>query len=159
MIAVYLYLYYNTMHSRNILILTSTVSAFSLPSLSLRRSVSNLFAPAVEARDSSSCPAVWNEVSKELTTLFLSDGQCNRDARVAIRLNFHDCGAWKTSLGATGGCDGSVVLNEEENARIENRGLQDISIKIKNLATKYEVSVAGKFSDITSTYNTLSNII
>ncbi|PVI05537.1 class II peroxidase [Periconia macrospinosa] len=98
----------------------------------------------VEARGSpsSSCPSVWNEISSELTTLFLSDGQCNDDARAAIRLNFHDCGAWEKSLGATAGCDGSIVLNAEENARTENRGLQAISIKIKNLATKYKVGVA-----------------
>ncbi|KAH9207641.1 heme peroxidase [Leptodontidium sp. 2 PMI_412] len=24
---------------------------------------------------------------------------------------FHDCGAWETSLGATGGCDGSLILS------------------------------------------------
>lgn len=35
---------------------------------------------------------MWNDISKELTSKFLTGGQCNPDARAAIRLIFHDCG-------------------------------------------------------------------
>ena len=38
------------------------------------------------------CPAVWSSISSTLTQKFLSGGQCNPDARAAIRAIFHDCG-------------------------------------------------------------------
>lgn len=50
--------------------------------------------------------------------------------------------AWNTAQGAKGGCDGSLVLNAEEGARAENKGLEKIAADIKALATKYSVSVA-----------------
>ncbi|KAL5377489.1 hypothetical protein DPSP01_009826 [Paraphaeosphaeria sporulosa] len=88
------------------------------------------------------CPAVWTSISKELTQKFLTGGQCNPDARAAIRLVFHDCGAWNKAQGAKGGCDGSLVLNAEEGSRAENKGLEKIAADIKAMATKYSVSVA-----------------
>jgi hypothetical protein len=39
-----------------------------------------------------SCPSVWSSISSDLTQKFLSGGQCNPDARAAIRAIFHDCG-------------------------------------------------------------------
>ncbi|KAF2139326.1 class II peroxidase [Aplosporella prunicola CBS 121167] len=81
-----------------------------------------------------SCPSVWNDVVSELNGLFVSGGQCNDDARAAIRLSFHDCFS-----GA--GCDGSLVLAQEY-TRSENAGLQDISLKVGDLANKYNVGVA-----------------
>src|SRR5687768_16545693 len=59
---------------------------------------------------------LWGKVSAELNTLFrTSNGQCNDDARAAIRLIFHDCGTWDKSQGLSGGCDGSLVLTVEMN--------------------------------------------
>jgi hypothetical protein len=45
---------------------------------------------------------VWNDISKELTQKFLSGGQCNQDARAAIRLIFHDCGGELHTLALDG---------------------------------------------------------
>jgi hypothetical protein len=89
------------------------------------------------------CPAAWTDVSHDLTSLFVgSDGQCTDDARSAVRAVFHDCGTWNTAQGNTGGCDGSVFLSAEENARIENRGLQSISATLTSLASQHGVGVA-----------------
>ncbi|KAK0119242.1 hypothetical protein ONS96_012303 [Cadophora gregata f. sp. sojae] len=63
--------------------------------------------------------------------------QCNDDARAAIRAAFHDCGTWDTAQGATGGCDGSLVVAGEAFNRPENNGLQDISNKMLALQAKY----------------------
>ncbi|KAF2996794.1 hypothetical protein E8E13_000467 [Curvularia kusanoi] len=90
---------------------------------------------------SGSCPAVWNQISGELTAKFLSNGQCTPAARAAIRAVFHDCGAWNTAQGAQGGCDGSLVLSDEVN-RAENNGLQEIGAYLKGLAKSYKVGVA-----------------
>jgi len=89
------------------------------------------------------CPAVWTQVSSDLTALFLqADGQCNDASRAAIRAAFHDCATWTSSQGNTGGCDGSVILSAEENARVENKGLQNISSTLYNLAKLRAVGVA-----------------
>ncbi|KAF2432346.1 heme peroxidase [Tothia fuscella] len=89
------------------------------------------------------CPAVWTQISQDLTKMFVgADGQCTDSARQAIRAVFHDCGTWNTAQGNTGGCDGSLILSPEENAKTENRGLQDISSKLQALATQRQVGVA-----------------
>jgi hypothetical protein len=71
-----------------------------------------------------------------------SDGQCNDAARAAVRATFHDCGTWSQAQGNSGGCDGSLILSAEENARPENKGLQAISATLQGLATQYKVGVA-----------------
>ncbi|KAK0123891.1 hypothetical protein ONS95_008884 [Cadophora gregata] len=89
------------------------------------------------------CPAVWTSIASDLTAMFLdtstNPSQCNDDARAAIREAFHDCGSWETSLGATGGCDGSLILSvgNDELGRGENNGLQDISGKLLALQNKW----------------------
>ena len=98
---------------------------------------------AVVSRAGAACPAVWTTISTDLSTLFLqSNGQCNDDARAAVRLAFHDCATWATAQGKTGGCDGSIVLSAVENARPENDGLQPISGKLAALASQNKVGVA-----------------
>ena len=95
------------------------------------------------AADAGACPPVWTQISKTLTTMFVqADGQCNHDARTAVRAAFHDCATWSQAQGQTGGCDGSLFLSAEENARVENRGLQDISAKLTGLARASGVGVA-----------------
>jgi len=46
--------------------------------------------PSLEARKDPECPAVWKNVVKDLTALFIdksvSPSQCNDDARAAIRV-------------------------------------------------------------------------
>lgn len=92
----------------------------------------------IPRQSTAACPAVWNDVASELSTLFLNttDNLCNDDARAAIRAAFHDCGAWNTTT--PGGCDGSLILTDEATARSENNGLQDISAKLLNLTQKYQ---------------------
>jgi hypothetical protein len=118
----------------NILMLASSAAAISLPNFP---DISQIFA----RQNTNKCPAVWTAVSAELTQTFLTNGQCNPVARSAIRAVFHDCGAWNTAQGATGGCDGSLILAGETNLR-ENNGLQDIAKYLFDTATKYQVGVA-----------------
>lgn len=107
------------------------------------RAISGLLparAAALSAR-SGTCPPIWNTITADLTAMFLSNGQCNDDARAAIREAFHDCGTWNKAQRSTGGCDGSLIL-AGETSRAENNGLQDISSKLLALARKRSVGVA-----------------
>jgi hypothetical protein len=98
-------------------------------------------APAAAA--AGGCPAVWTQVSQALTKIFVDgSGQCTDLARAAVRASFHDCGTWSSTQGMSGGCDGSLALSAEENARPANRGLQQISQTLQGLATQYKVGVA-----------------
>ncbi|KAJ4990785.1 peroxidase [Stagonosporopsis vannaccii] len=85
---------------------------------------------------------VWYDVSKELTGLFLqADGQCNDNARAAVRFGFHDAGSWdKTS--PNGGADGSLLMDFGEETRSENNGLQSVRQVLKNVQKKYKVGYA-----------------
>lgn len=84
----------------------------------------------------------WAYVSQELTTLFLGPtGRCNRYARAAIRLGFHDAGTWQEGLDF-GGADGSIVLAKAEMKRKDNNGLADIVKLMPEYARKYGVGVA-----------------
>lgn len=75
----------------------------------------------------------------DLVAMFTNqDGTCNDLARAAVRLGFHDAGAWsKTSN--TGGADGSLVLSPTEINRSENNGMQAIRSKALALLLKYAV--------------------
>lgn len=86
-------------------------------------------------RAAGTCPQVWQDISGELTALFLgSDGQCNDAARAAIRATFHDCFP-------DGGCDGSLSF-EEEISRPANVPMTSAVAAMKDLAVKYNVTVA-----------------
>ncbi|KAF1844860.1 class II peroxidase [Cucurbitaria berberidis CBS 394.84] len=79
------------------------------------------------------CPAVWSEISTNLTAQFLADGQCTDAARAAIRSAFHDC--------FNGACDGSLILaNECSNS--ENAGLSQLCGNLANIANQAKVGVA-----------------
>ena len=93
------------------------------------------FATEAQIEILSSCPSGWTDVSTELTTLFVTDGQCNDDARATIRAAFHDCFP-------AGGCDGSLLL---ELARPENIPLGYTVIKLADLAETHDVSMADMF--------------
>lgn len=81
-------------------------------------------------------------MSKELTGLFLQvDGQCNDNARAAVRFGFHDAGSWdKTS--PNGGADGSLLMDFGEETRTENNGLQNVRQVLKKVQKKYNVGYA-----------------
>jgi hypothetical protein len=76
---------------------------------------------------------VWTEISDQLTGEFLSNGQCNDNARAAIRAAFHDC--------FNGACDGSLIL-AKECGNSENTGLSGICSKLQSIATSKDVGVA-----------------
>ncbi|KAK8214389.1 heme peroxidase [Phyllosticta capitalensis] len=100
---------------------------------SVKSTVHNLFDRQASARKST-CPKIWSQIGSDLRQAFVSGGQCNDDARAAIRLVFHDC-----ISGA--GCDGSIILAKEY-LRSENRGLEDIAVKVGNWAQQYNVGTA-----------------
>ncbi|KAJ4341021.1 hypothetical protein N0V87_002060 [Didymella glomerata] len=88
-----------------------------------------------------SCCA-WYDVSAELTKLFVqADGQCNDNARAAVRFGFHDAGSWDKSS-AYGGADGSLLMDFGEETRGENNGLQGIRQVLKGVQSKYKVGYA-----------------
>lgn len=103
-------------------------------------------APASGAPKTSgaACPAIWSTISKDLVGQFLTDGQCNDLARAAIRIAFHDCATWNTSLGTSAGCDGSLYLAGEY-TRPENAGLEDTIPQLGKMAQSYGVGVADFF--------------
>ncbi|KAH7380175.1 heme peroxidase [Pyrenochaeta sp. MPI-SDFR-AT-0127] len=84
----------------------------------------------------------WAYVSRDLTTLFVGPtGRCNRYARAAVRLGFHDAGTWQEGLDY-GGADGSIVLAKSEIKRKDNNGLADIVKLMPEYASKYGVGIA-----------------
>ncbi|KIW03356.1 uncharacterized protein PV09_05564 [Verruconis gallopava] len=99
-------------------------------------------APALGSKecDSDKC-CIWDYVVKDLVTMFtLPNGQCSELARQAIRLGFHDAGAWSINSGF-GGADGSMLISDEV-SRPENKGLESIVASGKSLLAKWNVSAA-----------------
>jgi hypothetical protein len=70
------------------------------------------------------------------------NGQCNQNARAAIRLGFHEAGPWSKTSGY-GGADGSFLLNPLEYLRPENKGLEAIRQKAVELLAKYAIFGVG----------------
>jgi L-ascorbate peroxidase len=85
---------------------------------------------------------VWYDVSVELTKLFKDpNGECNDNARAAVRFGFHDAGAWdKNAL--NGGADGSLMMDFGEETRPENNGLQSIRTILRGVQSKFKVGYA-----------------
>lgn len=80
----------------------------------------------------------WSHiVSDSLRGAFVSDQGCTSLARGAIRLGFHDAAAWNSSL-SKGGADGSIVLNAQESARADNKGLEAITAQTKSWFDQYK---------------------
>ncbi|KAH8668664.1 heme peroxidase [Xylariales sp. PMI_506] len=89
-----------------------------------------------EAQDrQSTCPSVWTEVAADLKTIFLDqNGHPTDDARAAVRTTFHDC--WP------GSCDGSLILANECETRVENQQMVPICGTLRTIAAQYSVGVA-----------------
>lgn len=127
------------MHFSNSLALlaiaATSVQAINFPSLSLRQTNATDDGASTASTDlKGKCPAVWTTISKDLTGLFVSGGQCTDDARASIRAVFHDCFP-------QGGCDGSLAIPAEL-SRKDNIPMTATVNKLKDLATKYKVGVA-----------------
>jgi len=89
----------------------------------------------------------WSYVAGTMSDAFRGPtGRCNKLARAAIRLGFHDAGTWSKRLAANGqdfgGADGSIALAPGEIGRAENRGLQDIVTKMLAWQQKFGVGMA-----------------
>ncbi|KAF3049913.1 hypothetical protein E8E11_007976 [Didymella keratinophila] len=85
------------------------------------------------SKQSAQCPAVWTQISAQLTEQFLADGQCTDAARAAIRSSFHDC--------FNGACDGSLIL-ADECSNVENRGLERLCGNLKTVQANTGVGMA-----------------
>ncbi|XP_014552338.1 hypothetical protein COCVIDRAFT_30298 [Bipolaris victoriae FI3] len=104
----------------------------------MRPSAITLFALAVtpiSAVDISpragTCPAVWQTIAADLTNLFRG---CNKAARSAVRAVLHDC--------LPDGCNGSLILSQEECSRVENLGLQALCTTLNQKRIQYRVGAA-----------------
>lgn len=75
---------------------------------------------------------VWKYIANDMATQFKGkSGRCNKWARMAVRLGFHDAGAWsKSTASQGGGADGSMCTTNEIN-RSDNNGLQDMVAKVQ----------------------------
>ncbi|KAF1994013.1 class II peroxidase [Amniculicola lignicola CBS 123094] len=85
---------------------------------------------------------VWWNVSEKLTAEFReTTGECNDNARAAIRFGFHDAGSWDEKS-THGGADGSLMMDFGEIDRPENNGLQSIRTLLRSVQSTYNVSYA-----------------
>jgi hypothetical protein len=120
----------NTYFQSFIMYISNSLALFALAASSQAisfPSVSKLF-----RRDA--CPAVWTQISSDLTAYFLTGAECNDNARAAIRAVFHDCFPGQ-------GCDGSLSLPEEL-ARLTNQPMAATVTHLKSMAEQYNVTVA-----------------
>lgn len=95
----------------------------------------------------------WKWLSYEMTAKFNgTSGRCNKFARQAVRLGFHDAGVWSKTAGY-GGADGSEcfytsnttetdsinlgLLLSNEMSRADNNGLSGIADQTNKWYTKY----------------------
>lgn len=126
------------MHFSNLLLLASSGAA----SASIFSDVASFdFSSLIKRSGGNSCPAYWQQISKDLNAAFLDNGQCNDNARASIRYAFHDAGPYSKkspfTAPAGGGADGSLLLNAGEIGRGENGGLETYNTFIGNKLTQY----------------------
>ncbi|EDU45873.1 KatG Catalase peroxidase I [Pyrenophora tritici-repentis] len=85
---------------------------------------------------------IWWDVSDELTKLFVNqDLTCNDNARAAVRMGFHDAGAWEQGQ-THGGADGSLLMDFGEIERPENKGLESVRLVLRDVQKKFKVGYA-----------------
>ncbi|KAI1284403.1 ligninase H2 [Xylaria sp. FL0933] len=74
---------------------------------------------------------VWKYIADQMTDLYRGEsGRCTKWARMAVRLGFHDAGAWsKATAELGGGADGSICLTDEYTLP-ENGGLEDMCLQM-----------------------------
>ncbi|OAA60800.1 ligninase H2 precursor [Cordyceps fumosorosea ARSEF 2679] len=94
-------------------------------------------------RDSSACAAdtccIWKYIAEDLHAAMVGTaGRCNKLARGAVRLGFHDAGGWSRSTGPGGGADGSILLANECEERRENGGLLPICAQMRTWWASYK---------------------
>jgi hypothetical protein len=83
---------------------------------------------------------VWKWIADEMRNNMVGTaGRCTDLARAAVRLGFHDAGAWSKSTGRGGGADGSIVLARECENRPDNNGLQGICNQMRVWHDRWKV--------------------
>ncbi|KAL5411752.1 hypothetical protein PMIN06_010818 [Paraphaeosphaeria minitans] len=115
------------------------IKAILLDQKDARSSVIDTGAPA-GTPDTAACKAdlccVWKWISYDMTAKFNgTSGRCNKFARGAVRLGFHDAGVW-SNTSSYGGADGSILLTDELN-RSDNNGLAAVADQMKTWYAKY----------------------
>ncbi|KAL1645933.1 hypothetical protein SLS61_008044 [Didymella pomorum] len=115
------------------------IKAILLDQLDAESSVIDNSIPA-GSLGSSACKAdlccVWKWISYEMTSKFNgTSGRCNKFARQAVRLGFHDAGVW-SNTSSYGGADGSILLSDEI-SRADNNGLAAIATQMQTWYKKY----------------------
>lgn len=81
---------------------------------------------------------VWKHISNEMRTEMVGDaGRCTNAARQAVRLGFHDAGAWSKNTKG-GGATGHIILANECENRSENHGLEEICTQMRVWYNKYK---------------------
>ncbi|GAW26959.1 putative ligninase H2 [Rosellinia necatrix] len=75
---------------------------------------------------------VWKYIADEMTEVFRGEsGRCTKWARMAVRLGFHDAGAWSRATAYQGGgADGSICLTDEYTLP-QNAGLEDMCTQMR----------------------------
>lgn len=96
----------------------------------------------VPPKDSQACAqdtcCIWKYIADEMRDAMIGSAlRCNNVARAAVRLGFHDAGAWSKSTGTGGGADGSIVLAGECESRSDNDGLEEICAQMRIWYNKY----------------------
>lgn len=115
------------------------IKAILLDQLDAESSVVDNSIPA-GSLGSAACKAdlccVWKWISYEMTSKFNgTSGRCNKFARQAVRLGFHDAGVW-SNTSSYGGADGSILLSDEI-SRADNNGLAAIATQMQTWYKKY----------------------
>ncbi|KAH8172412.1 peroxidase domain-containing protein [Sarocladium implicatum] len=81
---------------------------------------------------------IWKHISNEMRTEMVgSAGRCTNTARQAVRLGFHDAGAWSKSTKG-GGATGHIILGNECENRKENHGLEEVCAQMRIWYNKYK---------------------
>ncbi|KAI8627123.1 ligninase H2 [Xylariaceae sp. FL1651] len=106
---------------------------------------------------------VWDYIKDDMVQAFRSvSGRCNGLARAAVRLGFHDAGAWsKDTASQGGGADGSICLNNEISAS-QNRGLENIVKKMQSWYKKWNVQLGYKqvtYADLIQMGATVATVV
>ncbi|KAF2396891.1 heme peroxidase [Trichodelitschia bisporula] len=100
---------------------------------------------------------VWHYIANDMAVRFRGiSGRCNKYARGAVRLGFHDAGAWKKGLDF-GGADGSILLSDEL-SRSDNNGLQEIAQVTQQWYAKYK-QYGVSMADIIQMGSTVATVV
>jgi hypothetical protein len=128
-----------TLKDSQLTMIGKDIKAILLDQEDAESSVIDAGAPA-GTPDTAACKAdlccVWKWISYDMTAKFNgTSGRCNKFARGAVRLGFHDAGVW-SNTSSYGGADGSILLTDEIN-RSDNNGLTAIADQMKSWYNKY----------------------